>query len=107
MNLSGEQLKEIGQAQVTAKSGEWSSKAFLFMLEFIKQCNNDDLEFDSDMLKIYLHGIKKISQPHHGNVYGALFRYAAEADLIEKTGRHVKSIMPSNRGREICVWRAK
>jgi hypothetical protein len=46
-----------------------------------------------------------VSDPRHGNAWGALTRAAVRQGLLEPTGRYTKARLPSNHAREIKIYR--
>lgn len=63
-------------------------------------------EITADHVHVYLVS-KGIPEPTKPNAWGAAFRKAALAELIEDTGRAVKSARPSAHARRIPVWRSR
>lgn len=98
---TGPQLKEAGTALVRANSGLWKDKA----AAVIEQLAARKSEFTSDDLRDFATKCG-LEDPHHVNAWGAAMSAAAKRNVIQATGRFIRSNRPDAHSRMVGVWRS-
>lgn len=103
--LTGQQLKEIGQAIVITPSYEWKDHAMHELRLFCIELNNSgQKEFAIEEFRRFCldRGVK---QPRHHNAWGALTSAAEKAGIIERTGVYRLARSPRTHAHPVMTWR--
>jgi len=98
----GAQLRDDGIARVTAKSGEWMSKAQECAARFLSTLSGS---LTSDEIRDAVR--EKIGEPHHGNAWGALTRWLILKGYLLRTGRLALSSRASNHAHANPVYEVR
>lgn len=96
----GEALRDEGIAAVAEANGEWMDQA----AAAIKWLAANHHLFSADDLRRVMD--VRGQEPSHHNAYGAAFRVAALAGVIEPTDATHKSTRPDAHARRLVVWRS-
>jgi hypothetical protein len=104
MNMSGKQLKADGMERVLAStSDEWHARCQGYYRAYMDRhphgFTGEDCKLDARE--------RGLGEPHHPNVWGAVFSGIARSKDIVKTGEYVKSTEPLRHANEVPVWRKR
>lgn len=96
----GQRLKQLGQDAVLKKeNAEWRERALALMAEFARLKHR----FHADQFREWVLGEKAVPEPHHPNVWGALYTTAARKYWIRRSGDYSQSQNPAAHA-HTCSW---
>ena len=95
-----ERRKAEGQRIVTANEREHWKMRIALVIDGLRRRG---LPFTGDDVRERA-AARGIPEPHHPNAYGAAMTAAARKGRIQKTGRYVKSSIPSRHAAVVAEW---
>lgn len=99
---TGADLKKAGQELVVRNERiDWR----LNVLALLQQYASSYAEFTADQFRRYC-AEQKVPEPHHHNVWGALFTTAHRRDWIRPTGQSSLAKRKAAHARACTVWRS-
>jgi hypothetical protein len=102
IDITGEQLKAVGQQKALKRAGSaWLTDALAALKVFLTEqysVGETDITFDQ------FRALARTYEPANPNAWGALPRAAIKAGYIKSTTRTEKAIRPKAQCRVVRVW---